>query len=64
MRPLVADEAQKRERRKLDKFVTLNVQQISGTQQQVGPGLPWRVPLLHHGLLVHRHPLDYDLQVT
>ena len=40
VRPLVADEAQKRERRKLDKFVTLNVQQISGTQQQVGPGLP------------------------
>jgi hypothetical protein len=31
----VEDTAQKRERRKLDKFITLNVQQISGTQQQV-----------------------------
>lgn len=29
-------DAQKRERRQLEKFVKLNVQQISGTQQQVG----------------------------
>ncbi len=35
VRPLVEDESQKKERRKLDKFITLNVQQISGTQQQV-----------------------------
>ena len=39
VRPLAEDEGQKRERRKLDKFVTLNVQQISGTQQQV-PAAP------------------------
>ncbi|KAK9822710.1 hypothetical protein WJX81_005965 [Elliptochloris bilobata] len=31
----LAAEAQKRERRQLDKFVKLNVQQISGTQRQV-----------------------------
>ncbi len=35
VRPLVEDESQKKERRKLDKFITLSVQQISGTQQQV-----------------------------
>lgn len=35
VQPLVKDESQKKERRKLDKFITLNVQQISGTQQQV-----------------------------
>lgn len=32
----MAAEAQKRERRQIDKFVKLNVQQISGTQRQVG----------------------------
>lgn len=35
VRPFVQDDSQKKERRKLDKFITLNVQQISGTQQQV-----------------------------
>ena len=55
MRPLVADESQKKERRKLDRFITLNVQQISGTQQQVrrhvclggsaaAEGAPWASP--------------------
>jgi len=48
---LLADEAQKRERRQLDKFVKLNVQQISGTQQQARrpPRRPARRPRLRSG---------------
>ncbi len=36
---LIDDESQKKERRRVDKFMTLQVQQISATQQQAGPGL-------------------------
>ncbi len=36
VRAFATADAQKRERRQLEKFVKLNVQQISGTQQQVG----------------------------
>ena len=33
---LIKDDSQKKERRRVDKFITLQVQQISATQQQVG----------------------------
>lgn len=33
---LMEDDSQRKERRRVDKFITLQVQQISATQQQVG----------------------------
>ena len=47
MKGFLAAEAQKRERRQIDKFVKLNVQQISGTQRQVGGSCSSPLPSQH-----------------